>query len=144
MTFQIPYLWCVQELANMFTTCKRFTLLWIQYPKQECIPVGCVLSAAVAVSPAMHAPHHACPLPHTLPCHACPLPHMPHCHACPPCHAHPPAMHTPCHTCPPAMHTPCHTCPLPCMPPAMHTPCHACPPAMHTTLPCMSPCGQNS
>ena len=36
--------------------------------QQECIPVGCVPSAAVAVSPATHvppptthAPHHACP-----------------------------------------------------------------------------------
>ena len=29
--------------------------------KQECIPVGCIPSAAVAVSPTTHAPHHACP-----------------------------------------------------------------------------------
>ena len=49
--------------------------------KQECIPVGCVPSAAVAVSPAMHAPRHV--TPH----HACtPATHTP-CHACP-CHTH--------------------------------------------------------
>ena len=29
--------------------------------KQECIPVGCVPPAAVAVSPAMHTPCHTCP-----------------------------------------------------------------------------------
>ena len=57
--------------------------------QQDCIPVGCVPSAEVAVSPAMHAPlamhtplHHACPLPlhQTNPFyHECPhhLLHMP-------------------------------------------------------------------
>ena len=51
--------------------------------KQECIPVGCILSAVVAISPATHV---------------CPPPHMPHCHACPPPHTPPflPCMpHTP-------------------------------------------------
>ena len=47
--------------------------------EQENIPVGCVPSAAVAVSPAMHAPYHAHPLPHMYP-----LPCMPPSHACPP------------------------------------------------------------
>ena len=42
--------------------------------KQECISVGCVWSAAVAVSFATHAPCHACPLPHTPLYHACPPP----------------------------------------------------------------------
>ena len=50
------------------------------YLKQECIPVGCVPSTAVAVSPAtharpaMHAPHHTCPLTClSLAMHAAPL-----------------------------------------------------------------------
>ena len=45
--------------------------------------------AAVAISPAMHAPHHARPLPHMPPCHACPLPHTP------PLLCTPPTMHVP-------------------------------------------------
>ena len=83
---------------------------------QECIPVGCVPSAAVGVSChahpllAMHAPATCAPpsqcMPlamHTpLPCTP-PMPHTPPAiHA--PCHTHPPAS---CHTCPP------HTCPPP-------------------------------
>ena len=71
--------------------------------KQECIPVGCVPSAGVAVSPVTHAL----------------LPHMPSHHACPP------AMHAPYHAHPPpcmppfATHTPF----------AMHAPlCHSHPP----------------
>ena len=74
--------------------------------KQECIPVGCVPSAAMAVSPAMHAPHHACPLP-------C-MPHLP----CTPPPCMPPfATHAPCHTCLFTLHAPIHhLCPLPCMP----------------------------
>ena len=58
------------------------------YHKQECIPVGCVPSTAVAVSPAMHTPSHAPTLPHMPPppaTHATPCPHHAH-----PCHAHPP------------------------------------------------------
>ena len=65
--------------------------------RQECIPVGCVPSAAVAVSPATHAPlpprtplRHACSLPCMPPCHVHPLPCMPPCHACPS-----PARHVP-------------------------------------------------
>ena len=99
----------------------------MNYFKQECIPVGCVPPAAVAVSPAMYAPCHACP-----PCHTCPL-----------CHAHLPAMHVPLtmhasfspdtplfathapfhHACPSfAMHAPLyHVSPI-------H---HACPPLPH-------------
>ena len=49
------------------------------YKEQECIPVGCIPSAAVAVSTATHAlpPCHA-PLPcHTPPHHKFPLPYMP-------------------------------------------------------------------
>ena len=86
--------------------------------EQECIPVGCILHAAVAISPSMHAP--TTPAMHTT-CHACPLP------------CTPPAMHAPLPRTPPTMHTTCHACPLPCTPPAMHTTCHACPPATHTT-----------
>ena len=70
---------------------------------QECIPVGHVPHASVAVSAACKPPCHACPpamhapQPHMLPCHACPFPH----HACPLTmytplrHAHTPTMHTP-------------------------------------------------
>ena len=47
--------------------------------EQECIPVGCVPSAAVAISPAMHiplpcTPPAMLPLPHIIPGHICPLP----------------------------------------------------------------------
>ena len=77
--------------------------------QQECIPVGCVLSAAVAVSPAKHVP---------LPC-------MPPCHIPPGMHAPPPAMDaplprmSPCHIHPPATHAS-----LPCTPSATHAPYH--------------------
>ena len=80
--------------------------------KQDCIPVGCVPSAEVAVSPATHTcmpPCHVC-LPHhtPLPCIAstmhAPLPHMPL-----PCHASPLLPHMP----PVPRMTPCHTRP-PC------------------------------
>ena len=110
-----------QGLNTSFCGCGfSFTTLAILVPKiyfkQEYIPGGCIPSAAVAVSPAMHAPCHACP-----PCHARPLPHMPPCHACSPsathafCHGPPtPTMHAPpCHACPLAL--PC--IPLPHMPP---------------------------
>ena len=87
--------------------------------------------------PAMHAPHHACPLHNA--------PHRP------PCHAHPPTTHTPL-PCMPLPHMP----PLPCMPPNMHAPhhkappiapmppphtpsCHTCPPHHTCPLPCMPP-----
>ena len=87
--------------------------------KQECIPVGCVPSTAVAVPPATHAPlPHVAPLPcMPPPCTPPPTHAPPSCHACPPCHTHTPAMHAPCQAHPPAMHTPCHT-----HPPAMHAP----------------------
>ena len=87
---------------------------------QECIPVGCVPSAAVAVSPATYAPLP--PAMHTSLCHGCPLlpcmlpsPCMPPPLPCMPplCHAHPP---------------------LPCMPPHPFT-THALP--LHHT--CTSP-----
>ena len=60
---------------------------------QESIPVGCIPSAAVAVSPVMHTPSamHAPRLMHAALCHACPFTmhapfttHAPLCHACPP------------------------------------------------------------
>ena len=60
--------------------------------EQECIPVGCVPPASVAISPAMHTP--------TM-------------HA--PCHT-PPAMHVL------TMHVPLATPPLLCMPPSHHAP----------------------
>ena len=69
---------------------------------KECIPVGCVLSAAVAVSPAMHIPAM-----HT-PCHACPC--------------MPPAMHAPCHAHTLSYMPLCHAHPLQCT--SLH---HACP-----------------
>ena len=118
--------------------------------QQECIPVGCVLPAAIAIFPAMHTPLPCMPQPcmppaiHAPLCQACPPAKHAPCHACPPATHAPlpcmlPTMHAPlpctppCHACPPAMHSPLtHT------PPAMHAPHHACPPAMHT------PCGQNS
>ena len=90
--------------------------------EQECIPVGCIPLAAMAVSNAMLAPPSCMPpatraslqctppAMHALPPHM-PLPHMP------PCHAHSPAMHSP-----------CHAHPLPHMPRAMQAPHHACPP----------------
>ena len=81
--------------------------------EQECIPVGSVPSAAVAVSPTTHTPCHAQPpsphmppLPRTSPfaTHAPPLPHMPHL-----CHAHPLPQY-----------------PLPCMPPPVDRMTDAC------------------
>ena len=99
---------------------KRFCIYYSQENgkhsnKQECIPVGCVPSAAVAVSPATHASTgHTChPLPHMpptthAPYHTCPPPHMPPCHACTLCHTTPFTMHGPlCHAGPPfATHAP--------------------------------------
>ena len=95
----------VEQLPNttasniLFTKWNPRKTEWVQYPlpcgvtvtfvqwkhiKQESIPVGCVSSTAVAISPATHA--HS-PAMHA-PCHAHPLPHMP------------PTMHThPCHAC---------------------------------------------
>ena len=98
----------------------------IIFLKQECIPVGCVPSAAVAVSPAMHAPM-PCMTPSPLP-HIPPATHSP-CHA--PCHAFPLPWTPLCHAHTPAMHAP-----MPCTPLALpHIP-----PAMDTPLPCMPPC----
>ena len=39
--------------------------MYMLHSEQECIPVGCVPPAAVAVSPAKHVPPH--PLPRTPP-----------------------------------------------------------------------------
>ena len=89
------------RISNLETDCIQ----------QECIPVGCVPSTAVAISPATHTPYHAPLHTHHLPCT-------------------PPAMHTPCHACLPATHVS-----QPHMPP-----CHACLPTTHAPLPCMSPC----
>ena len=86
----------------------------LESSEQECIPVGCIPTAAVAAFPVTHAPHHkCCPLHHTCPpftmhvplCHACPLathtPTFPHTH---PFTTHTPSPHTPLHhICPPAM-----------------------------------------
>ena len=94
---------------------------------QECIPVGCVPPASVAVSSApMPYFCHAYPppppsyTPSFAPHHAHPLPHM-----CPPCHAHPPiTMHAPF-----AMPTPLHhACPIHHAYPHLH---HACPPPVN-------------
>ena len=96
--------------------------LQTEFNKQECIPVGCVPFAAVAISPATKCP----PAMHA-PCYPCP----PH-HTCPHCHARPPAMHAPL----PSMS------PLPGTPPATHAPLPYMPPspARHTPLPCTPPC----
>ena len=91
------------------------------------MPVGCVPSTSVAVSPACMPPCHAHPpATHTTPCHACPLPmYTPTL-----CHAHPLhyAYHL-CHACPhPLPHTPLF---------AMHIPlCHTCPPVNRITDRC--------
>ena len=84
--------------------------------QQECILVGCILPAAIAVFPATHTPScHTCPsATHAPPsCHACPLPRSP------------PTMHVPGYTHLALLHTPCYACH-----PATHapSPCHACPP----------------
>ena len=64
--------------------------------KQECIPVGCVPPAAMAVYPATHIP-----LPCSPPAIHAPLPRMSSAmHALLAMHA-PSAMHAPCHACPP-------------------------------------------
>ena len=102
--FEIWYLTCV---TNGMINYQNLTLSFFE---EECIPVGCVPSAAVAVSPVTHAPpptHHTHPLPHMPPPH----------HACPLCHAHLPLPQMP----PPfATHAP----PLCCAHPlfAMHAP----------------------
>ena len=105
---------------------------WHTPVKQECIPVGCIPSTAVAVSPATHASLcHACPCHvHPLPCMPplpcmLPLSHMPHF-----------AMHTQLHhMCPPLFHT---------HPLATHAPFTMHPPfAMYPPLPHMAPPGQN-
>ena len=130
--FDIPITY-TNTLKSILKTHSSTTKLILILPRhsfqQECIPVRCVMSTAVAISHATHAPCHPCPLPcmpiatqAPTPCHAYPLLYMP------------PTMYTPCHTCPlphtpPAMHTPCHACPLPCTPA-----CHACP------LPCTPAC----
>ena len=72
----------LREIYDIFTTLQeiygkvslKFPVTWAQilshYLKQECIPVGCVPPAAVAISPAMHAPlpHRACsPATHAPP-----------------------------------------------------------------------------
>ena len=87
--------------------------------EQECIPVGCVLLAQVAIPSGMHAPPtthvplcHAHPSVTHIPATHAPLPHMPPYHAHPPCH-----MCTPWHACCLAMHTPLPCMPLPRMPP---------------------------
>ena len=68
----------ISEMGVSFWTLlnKNVYYLLKNYNKHKYIPVGCVPSAAVAVSPATHAP----------------ATHIP-CHACLPCHAWPPAVH---------------------------------------------------
>ena len=66
----------------MWTNPKLSKVIIEKRKKQECIPVGCVPSAAVTVSPATHAPTAM----HTpsLPTHAPFAMHAPFRHACPP------------------------------------------------------------
>ena len=71
--------------------------------KQECIPVGCVPPAAIAVFPNTHQTTPHPPTPYTPPS---------------PTTCMPPAMHAP-----PPLHIPsCHTCPPPPPPTTMHAP----------------------
>ena len=110
----------------------NYYFVFINYMIQECTPVGCVPSAAVAVSLVMHTPQPQMPL----------------------CHAHPPATHAPCHAthatlphmpplpctlpclaCSPPC-TPCHAYPLPCTPPTMHAPLQCTPPVDRMTDAC--------
>ena len=91
--------------------CPKLCLWVIKMAKiimlQECIQVGCVPPTSVAVSPAMHAPCHACPPVTHVPCHANP------------CHAYPSVTHA---------LLPC-MLPLPHMPPNAYLTYHrACPP----------------
>ena len=93
---------CNPSLAHLFAVSEHVT----EIVQQECIPVGCVPSAAVAVSPAMHAPCYAQP---PLPCTPL-LPCTPPHHTCPPSSNMPSfATHAP----PPLPRT----TPSPCMPP---------------------------
>ena len=78
------------ELPYLFKAGFSSSILGIFSMQQECIPVGCVPSAAVAISPATYAWPLPCmpPLPYMppaipAPCGTHPLPRMP------PCHAHP-------------------------------------------------------
>ena len=151
--------WCLTRHARLFSVCiAHFFLLMCRIshtlnvidldiyhfdltceghqntPKQEYIPVGCVPSAAVAISTGMHAPHHAHPLPCMTPCHVYPLAMHTPLPCTPPCHAHHLPHMPPCHTCPlaavhaplAAVHAPLRHTPLPHMPS-----CHSCPLAMH-------------
>ena len=94
---------CPQSASWLLDHCSsllprdRYSSYWNAFLfQQECIPVGCVPSAAVAVSPATHyhsPPAPPCPLPRRPPATHAPLPHiplpcMPPRHTCPPCHAH--------------------------------------------------------
>ena len=93
--------------------------------EQECIPVGCILPASVAISLACmpsvtHATCHACQLLYMpTPCQICPLPCMP-----------PPHMPPTTHACL-FMHTP-----LLCTPPVAHAPT---PPTTYVPLPYLPP-----
>ena len=75
---------------------------------QECIPVRCVLSDSVTVSPATHTPCHASPSPPYTPplCRTCHPPHMSPCHAYPIMHALCLTLTLPYHTCPFTMQAP--------------------------------------
>ena len=97
----------------------------IYYPKQECIPVGCV--------PPAHWPYliisYACSLQPRMPPT---ITHAPRNHACPPQPCTPPHNHASPHT---TMHAPPHNhacLPQPRMPP--HN--HACPPVDRITDAC--------
>ena len=137
-------------MINTKLTSQIFIFCHRKHEQQECSPVGCVLPASVAISPACTTPCHT-HIPATiapLPCIP-PFPCMPHHHLtmytplavhaplyyiCPPPHASLPCMHLP------AMHTSYHTCPLPCMHlPAMHTPTTHAPCHAGTSLPCTPP-----
>ena len=52
----------LQSVIFLHEVSPEFFSQSIDIQKQECIPVGCVPSAAVAISPAMHAPPNTRPL----------------------------------------------------------------------------------
>ena len=82
LTHLLAVVSCSPQMAFLIIISTIMVLVCINIYRyiQECIPVGCVPSAAVAVSPTTHTPlpcnpHHACPpamhapSPHTpLPC----------------------------------------------------------------------------
>ena len=75
---------------NAFQKDAYCLLQWLSF-LHTCPPLPCMPLAT-------HIPHHACPLPHMLPCQTCPFAMNP-CHTCPLHHACPPSSYTPSSPC---------------------------------------------